>query len=147
MATVPVTIVGIQTDDTGTTSNVTIVGMISITGLGLGGGPIIPPAVPPNYPNIPPHPAFPIAGPGPFPPGEGYPPVIGGGPIYPPDIPPGITPPTPPNPGDPTTILPPPAGSSGWPVQPIVPPPYIVVQYPGVGPVVVAPPVTGSSKA
>ena len=47
--------------------------------------------------------------------------------------------------GDPTTPLPPPSGSGGWPVQPIVPPPYIVVQYPGIGPVIVAPPESSTS--
>lgn len=40
MAAVPITIVGIATSDTGATSNVTLVGMASITGLGVGGGPM-----------------------------------------------------------------------------------------------------------
>jgi hypothetical protein len=73
------------------------------------------------------------------------PPGIWGGPIIPPNVPPGLQPPTPPNPGDPTTPVPPPAGSAGWPVQPIAVPPYIVVNYPGVGPVVVAPPATDAT--
>jgi hypothetical protein len=149
MAAVPVTITGMYTKDDGSSGNITIVGLASITGLGVGGGPIIPPTPPngqpPNFPNVPPHPAFPIAGPGPFPPGEGYPPVVGGGPIYPPNVPPSLQPPTPPNPGDPTTIVPPPAGSGGWPVQPIAIPPYIIVNYPGLGPVYVAQPVTGGA--
>jgi hypothetical protein len=92
MAAVPVTISGMYTNDDGTSGNVTIVGLASITGLGVGGGPVIPGAPPPNFPNVPPHPAFPIAGPGPFPPGAGYPPVVGGGPIYPTD--PEVPPPT-----------------------------------------------------
>ena len=144
MAAVEITISGMLYDRLNrTVQNVVLIGEANLTGLGVGGGPIIPPAQPPNWgPGGPPHPAFPISGPpgSIFPPGSGYPPVIGGGPIYPPNIPPSLTPPTPPNPGDPTTPLPPPAGSPGWPVQAIVPPPYIVVQYPGIGPVVVAPP-------
>ena len=39
------------------------------------------------------------------------------------------------------TPVPPPAGSDGWPIQPIVPPPFIVVSYPGIGPVVVPAPI------
>lgn len=147
----------------------TIVGSAWITGLGVGGGPVPPqepvdpgysppwarPPVDPGYSppwaqvppggggSQPPHPEHPIWGPPGFnPPGPGMPPGIGGGPIIPPNVPPGMQPPTPPNPGDPTTPVPPPAGSPGWPVSSIVPPPYIIVQYPGIGPVVVAPPVT-----
>jgi hypothetical protein len=39
MAAVPITIVGIETKDDGTSGQVTIVGMASLTGLGVGGGP------------------------------------------------------------------------------------------------------------
>jgi hypothetical protein len=60
MAAVPVTIVGIQTDDSGESKNVTIIGMASITGLGVGGGPIFPPTPPP-------HPEHPIVIPDPPP--------------------------------------------------------------------------------
>lgn len=72
MAAIPITIVGIETRDDGSSGNVTIVGMASITGLGVGGGPIIPPAGPP------PHPEHPIAGwPGSgFPDKPGYPPTV-----------------------------------------------------------------------
>ena len=88
----------------------------------------------------------------PRPPGQGGPPGIWGPtdprptpPIYwpgYPDLPPGPDgkPPEPPQPGDPTTPVPPPAGSPGWPTQGIAPPPFIVVNYPGIGPVIVAPP-------
>ena len=126
MAAVEVTISGVLYDKVNrTTSPVVLIGEASLTGLGVGGGPIIPPGQP------------------------GKPPIIWGGPIDPypdiggpgpqPPLPPGTSPP---QPGDPTTPVPPPAGSSGWPVQNIVPPPYIVVNYPGIGPVVVAPPAT-----
>lgn len=68
-------------------------------------------------------------------------------PIFiPPNVPPTLTPPTAPNPGDPVTPVPPPEGSGGWPVQPITPPPYIVVMYPGVGPVTVPAPLTAQPK-
>jgi hypothetical protein len=60
-------------------------------------------------------------------------------------VPPGLQPPTPPNPGDPTTTVPPPAGSPGWPVHPIAVPQYVIIHYPGVGPVYVAPPVTSAT--
>jgi hypothetical protein len=132
MAVVPVTIVGLETSDDGTSKNVTIVGMASLTGLSVGGGPILPPDKPPLPPWWPGHPEHPI------------PPVVGGGPILPPDqLPPGVSPPDPPKPGDPVTPLPPPPGG-GWPVHGIVPPPYIIVNYPGIGPVVVPPPASAA---
>ena len=119
-----VTITGMLYDKIArTTQNVVMIGDAYITGLTIGGGPIIPPA--------------------------GKPPGIWGGPIDPyPDhglppwqpLPPITSPPSPPQPGDPTTPVPPPPGSAGWPVQNIMPPPYIVVNYPGIGPVIVAPP-------
>jgi hypothetical protein len=143
MAAVPVQIDGVLWDvaqKKGT--KVTLIGQASIFGLSVGGGPIIPPDVVPPDPGQPPGaPIHPIWGPPGFnPPGPGMPPGIGGGPIIPPDVPPGLQPPVPPQPGDPTTVVPPPAGSAGWPVQPIAVPPYMIVMYPGVGPVVVAPP-------
>ena len=137
MAAIDVTITGVLFDKVNRTAQpVVLIGEASYTGLGVGGGPVIPPGQPPGIwgPNDP-RPTPPIhLGPG----GDiGGPPVVGGGPIIPPpQLPPDMTP----QPGDPTTALPPPAGSGGWPVQPITPPPYIVVNYPGVGPVVVAPP-------
>jgi hypothetical protein len=137
---------------------VMLVGDAFVTGLGVGGGPMPPGqgggGQPPWYPGHPEHPIPPTVWP--QPPGGGggqpnppwwpghpehpIPPVVGGGPIYPPNVPPDIQPPTPPNPGDPTTPVPPPQGQGGWPVQPIVAPPYIIVNYPGIGPVYVAPP-------
>jgi hypothetical protein len=76
MAAIPITIVGIQTSDDGTSGNVTIVGMASITGLSVGGGPM------PGGPGTggpPPKPTFPIWGPpGMQPPDKpGYPPWAG----------------------------------------------------------------------
>jgi hypothetical protein len=151
MAAVPITIDGVLYDlYNRTTQRVILMGSGSLTGLGIGGGPILPdlPPVggqPPVFP--PPHPEHPIWGPPGFnPPGPGMPPGIGGGPIIPPDLPPGITPPEPPPPGSPPVLLPPPAGSAGWPVAPIVAPDYIVVNYPGIGPVVVPKPLTGDDS-
>jgi len=92
MAAVPITIVGILSHDDGTSENVSIVGVSSITGLTVGGGPIIPPV----SPGVPTHPIW--GPPGFNPPGPGMPPGIWGGPIPPmPDTPPdgGIKPPPP----------------------------------------------------
>lgn len=121
MAAVPITIVGIATKDDGTSGNVTIVGMASLTGVGVGGGPIQPPSVwpPPGKPEhpivLPPeqppsiwpspgHPAHPIAPGGP-PPGIWPPPGRPAHPIVlPPDKPtdPPTEPPT--NPEDPNWV-------------------------------------------
>jgi hypothetical protein len=151
MAAVEVTISGVLYDKLNRTmQNVVLIGEASLTGLGVGGGPIIPPGGPGRppgtgiWPNPPegqaPLPSHPIALPGdPWWGGDLRPahPIV-----LPPDCPPGMKPPEPPNPGDPTTPVPPPAGSGGWPVGSIVPPPYVIINYPGVGPVVVAPPAT-----
>ena len=89
MATVPITIVGNEVAPDGTTTPISIVGMASITGLVIGGGPIVPPTVvPPQPPLIP---QFPIAGgpdPG-WPDKPGYPDYITGWPV---PVPP-VTPP------------------------------------------------------
>jgi hypothetical protein len=141
MASVPITLDGALYDLWAkTTQRVVFIGQASLTGLSVGGGPIIP-DTPPSQPpggGPPGQPIHPIWGPPgiELPPGPGFPPVAGH-PLPIPPLPPGTTPP---NPGDPTTPMPPPAGSAGWPVQPMVPPPYIVVNYPGIGPVIVAPP-------
>lgn len=87
MSAVPVTIVGMLADENGSRS-VTLVGLASLTGLGVGGGPIIPDK-PPGVPTHPivlpgdpswgdPHPEHPIVIPKPptEPPLE--PPVDGG---------------------------------------------------------------------
>jgi hypothetical protein len=97
MAAVPVTIVGTSTDAEGNTTPVTIVGAMSITGLGVGGGPIIPPEQPPvsGPPGIPTHPIY-------------APPGIPTHPIVLPDPP--VMPPDSPSQGKP----PPPGGGWGW---------------------------------
>lgn len=150
MASVEVMISGVLYDKYLRTSRpVLLVGEASLAGLGVGGGPIIPPEqgqppgiwgppgpwptppiqMPPGTwpPQNPPHPAHPI--------------------VLPPDqVPPDMQPPTTPLPGDPTKPVPPPAGSAGWPVSPIVPPAYLVVNYPGIGPVYVAPPASAQQQ-
>jgi hypothetical protein len=90
MAAVQITINGTQTDEMGT-RQVTIIGAATLTGLGIGGGPMPPGSGGGgggNFPNIPPHPEHPIVG-GPGVGGgqPGFPPGIGGGPIYPTDPP------------------------------------------------------------
>ena len=85
MAAIPVTIRGTLKDiDSGNEEEVELQGELTLTGLTVGGGPIIPEAgTPPGEPQ------FPIV----LPPGTppfypeapgGYPPMIGGGPIDPP---------------------------------------------------------------
>lgn len=97
MAAVEITISGVLYDKYNRTQqNVVLIGEASITGLGVGGGPIIPPGQPPSggQPGIP---TFPIAGYPDFPypsqpiyrpgyPGGAPPPNLGGG--TPPDKPP-----------------------------------------------------------
>ena len=150
----------------------TMVGQFFLSDVGIGGGPVFPPSggggpVDPGYgkpgPIDPGYGVRPPVDPGygvrpPVDPGYGVrPPVdpgygVPGGehpmpPIfYPPNVPPSLTPPQQPNPGDPVTPVPPPEGSQGWPVQPITPPPYIVVAYPGIGPVTVPQPLTAQPK-
>lgn len=102
MAAVDVVISGfLYHGRSGQATPVTIVGIAGLNDLQVGGGPIIPPAQPPGYP---PHPAFPIYGPGvptlPVDPGFGRP-----GPIQPPTQPPE-------NPSQPKP--PPPEGGWGW---------------------------------
>lgn len=157
MASVEITISGVLIDKYGRTARpVTLVGEAVLTGLGVGGGPIYPPegGGGENPPGIwgptDPFPTPPIY----LPPelGGGRPPSVWPPPgrpahpiVLPPEqVPPGFQPPTPPAPGSPTTPVPPPPGSGGWPVAPITPPAYLVVQYPGIGPVYVAPPLQPS---
>lgn len=168
MAAVAVQIRGTLYDLTRRTSQqVLLQGEASLLGLEIGGGPIIPPGggeqpplgiwgpptMPPGYwgggmgPGVKPQPPGTAGGP-PVDPGYGVPIERPEHPIYyPPNVPPALQPPNPPNPGDPTTPVPPPEGSPGWPVQPIQPPAYIVVNYPGIGPVTVAMPLTAQPKA
>jgi hypothetical protein len=87
MAAVPVTFDGVLYDLYGrTTQRVIFIGQASLTGLGVGGGPIYPEAPPPGGGGGPPgQPIHPIWGPPGFnPPGPGMPPGIWGGPIMPP---------------------------------------------------------------
>lgn len=161
MAAVLVQIRGTMYDLLGRTSQqVLLQGEASLLGLEIGGGPIIPPPQPGQPPGIwgpnDPRPQPPIAnvpglppmGPN-WPPG-GQPPGIWPGPgplphpehpiVLPPEqVPPEQRPPEVPPPGT-VTPVPPPPGSPGWPVSSMVPPPYVVLNYPGYGPVVVTAP-------
>lgn len=149
MAAVDVTISGILFDKLNRTQqNVVLIGEAVLTGLSVGGGPVIPPpsgGQPPGG-GQPPHPEFPIAlPPGSWPPG-GKPPEAPGG--YPPSAehpivipPPNWQPPgnggfTPPPPGSTAPVGPP-----NQAVNPIVVPDYILVQYPGYGWIAVGKPV------
>lgn len=131
MASVPVTLDGVVYDLLNrTTQRVVFIGQASLTGLGVGGGPVIPDAPPPGGP--PGQPIHPIWGPPGFsPPGAGMPPGIWGGPVLPPEGggggspvfpiwgPPGIS--LPPGSGYPPVAghpLPPPGGSK--PPEPVV---------------------------
>jgi|SRR5215472_195771 len=106
---VPVMISGVLWDHADKSGRaVTLQGLAVITGLSVGGGPIVPPGVPPGS-GGPPVPIFPIWGPpgSNFPGGPGYPPVAG----HPLPIPPQpINPPA--NPEVPKP--PPPDGGWGW---------------------------------
>lgn len=125
MAAIPVTITGVLADKYGRTLQaVTLFGELSRSDVGVGGGPIMPPdgTKPPGGP------------PGIWP-GPGDPDFPGGLPPIerpPPDV-------TIPPPGSPPMALP-----GTQPVLPIVPPPAIVVQYPGIGKVLVPQPLPPS---
>jgi hypothetical protein len=115
MTAIQVTIVGTTTGPDGVSVPVTIKGDLSLTGLTVGGGPIIPdtPVQPP--PEI----QFPIVLPPGTPPFNpeapgGYPPMIGGGPI---------TPDTPPDPTKPPMFIPIWLPGTGWIVIPGFPVP------------------------
>lgn len=93
MAAVEVTITGMLYDRVNrTTQNVVLVGEASLTNVGIGGGPVIPPEKPPGIWPSPGHPAHPIAPGGrpPVDPGWGIPlpptePPAGGGDKPPPE--------------------------------------------------------------
>lgn len=133
MAAVEVTISGVLFDKLNRTSQqVVLVGEASLSGVGIGGGPIMPGR--PEYPGA--HPEHPIF----------YPPGIWGPPgpwptppIYLPPIP--VPPQTPnlPPPGSPPVIV-----GGTQPTNPIVPPPAVIIEYPGVGKVVVPQPVAAA---
>lgn len=132
MAAVEVTISGVLYDKYCRTMRpVVLIGEASYTGLGIGGGPIIPPGQP----------------------GDGGPPHIWG----PPDMPPGfwgggmgpgvrpqphpehpiIIPIPPDSPNVPPPGSPPMMVGGTQPVQPITPPSAVIIEYPGVGKVIV----------
>lgn len=125
MAAVPIAINGVIVDYYGRTimGPVKIVGELVRSDVGIGGGPIIPPeGVPPG--------------------GDGKPPGIWGGPIdpypghpLPPIIPVPPDSPNVPPPGSPPVII-----SGTTPTHPITPPSAIIVDYPGIGKVVVPQP-------
>jgi hypothetical protein len=106
----------------------TFLGQASIFGLGIGGGPIQPPNGGGGIPDLPPGfwPGDPPPRPHPQPP-----PVIGGGPIIP--LPP-ETPSLPP-PGSPPVHV-----GNTQPVNPMTPPAAVLIEYPGIGKVVVPQP-------
>lgn len=127
MAAVEITISGMLYDKLNrTTQNVVLIGEATLTGLGVGGGPIIPPAGGDKPPGQPPT-IWP--GPGPLPHPE-HPIVI---PLPPntPNVPP---------PGSPPVIV-----GGTQPTHPMVPPPAIVIDYPGIGKVVVPQPTQTAS--
>lgn len=135
MAAVEVTISGVLYDKLNrTTQNVVLIGEATLTGLGIGGGPIMPgPIKPPGQiwpdPGPLPHPEHPIAPGGP-PPHVEHPIVI---PVPPnsPNVPP---------PGSPPVII-----GGTQPIHPMVPPSAIIVEYPGIGKVVVPQPTQQAS--
>lgn len=146
MAAIPVTLAGVIADLYGRTITgpVRIMGELSYSDRGVGGGPLPPGqggggGEPPGIWPGPGDPDFPGGGGGG---GDGKPPGIWGPndprptpPIYlPPNVPPALKPPEVPPPGTATAV------PGNWPTTGIVPPEYIVVQYPGIGPVVVTAP-------
>lgn len=119
-----------------------VVGNLARSDVGIGGGPIIPPSgekppgVPPGIWPGPGDPDFPGGG---KPPGGGLP---GAHPEHPIVIPlPPNTPNVPP-PGSPPVIV-----SGTTPTHPIVPPSAIIIDYPGIGKVVVPQPTQTTSGA
>ena len=135
MGTVPVTINGVMYPK-GRSGNdapvpCTIVGQAWISDLSVGGGPMPPQGpVDPGY--SPPWAQAPVD-PGYSPPWAQVPARPAHPIVLPPDLPPEVTPP---EPGSPPVIIP-----GVKPVQPIVPPPFVVIEYPGIGKVVVPQPV------
>ena len=81
MAAIPVTLVGSISVAGQDPVTCTILADMTYTGLGVGGGPIVPPGQPPSG-GVPIHPIW--GPPGFNPPGPGMPPGIWGGPVIPP---------------------------------------------------------------
>lgn len=125
MAAVEVTISGVLFDKFNRTSQqVVLIGEAMLTGVGVGGGPIIPgPIQPPGGGGFPPHPEHPIL------PRPEHPIVLPPIPVPPntPNVPP---------PGSPPVIV-----GGTQPVNPMTPPSAVVIEYPGIGKVVVPQPV------
>jgi hypothetical protein len=140
MAAVEITITGMLYDTLArTTQRVVLIGEATLTGVGVGGGPIVPPPGGGGGEQPPlgiwgpgdPRPTLPIAG---WDPGTGTwpkPPIT----PVPPDV-------TIPPPGSPPQIIP-----GAQPVHPITPPPAIVVEYPGIGRVLVPMPLPPTPPA
>lgn len=140
MSAVEITISGVLFDKLERTSqHVVLIGEATLTGLGPGGGPVVPPG-----PITPPPGIWGPPGLWPTPPIH-LPPGSGGGgqgphPEHPIVIP--IPPNTPnvPPPGSPPVIV-----GGTRPVNPMTPPPAILVDYPGIGKVVVPQPIQTAS--
>lgn len=130
MAAVEVTISGVLYDRVNRTAqNVVLIGEATLSGVGVGGGPIYPPSGGGGgggegiWGPTDPRPTPPIH----LPPGSGG----GGGPIIP--VPPDS--PHVPPPGSPPMII-----GGTHPTNPMEPPPAVVIEYPGIGKVVVPKP-------
>jgi hypothetical protein len=128
MAAVEVTITGTLYDKANrTTQQVVLIGEASLSGVGVGGGPIIPPpSSGGGYPPSGAHPSHPIY----------YPDAKPEHPIVLP-VPPDVTVPPP---GSPPMVLP-----GAHPSHPMVPPQAIVVDYPGIGKVLVPQPLPATA--
>lgn len=156
MAALNVTLNGVIVDMYGRTITgpVKIVGELMYSDRHVGGGPTPPgsggsPGEPPSIwdPAFPTPPIANVPGvPGYRPPGEGIwgpndprptPPIY----LPPEQTPPELKPPEAPAPGSPTTIVP-----GDYTVQPVTPPAYITVNWPGIGPCTVAQPLTAQPK-
>lgn len=121
MASVDITISGVLYDKIArTTQPVVLIGEAMLTGVGIGGGPIYPPSGGGGG-ERPPHVEHPI----PPRPDHGLPPIV----PVPPDAP--HVPP----PGSPPVIV-----GGTHPTNPMVPPPAVIIEYPGIGKVVVPKP-------
>lgn len=137
MAEVPITLSGVLFDKQNRTQQlVTFMGLASLTGLGVGGGPIMPPEGGGGGGENPPG----IWGP----PGPWVTPPIANVPGMPGYRPPDIVPvppdqPNVPPPGSPPVVVP---GTT--PVHPITPPEAVLIEYPGIGKVVVPKPLAGA---